>query len=121
MLLHVVLRNLIENAVKFSRLRDDPKPPAIIEISSKAGVGELAGQRVVFVRDNGVGFDMRYVDKLFGVFQRLHVPSEFEGNGVGLAMVSRILHRHGGRAFAEGRVDHGATFRFTFEGLRNAI
>ncbi|SKC90690.1 Bacteriophytochrome (light-regulated signal transduction histidine kinase) [Burkholderia sp. CF099] len=112
-LLHVVLRNLIENAVKFSRLRDDPKAPAIIEISSKAGVGELAGQRVVFVRDNGVGFDMRYVDKLFGVFQRLHRAEEFEGTGIGLASVRRIVERHGGRTWAEGKLNEGATIYFS--------
>jgi light-regulated signal transduction histidine kinase (bacteriophytochrome) len=112
-LLHVVLRNLIENAVKFSRLRDDPKAPAIIEISSKAGVGELAGQRVVFVRDNGVGFDMRYVDKLFGVFQRLHRAEEFEGTGIGLASVRRIVERHGGKTWAEGKLNEGATIYFS--------
>ncbi|CAG9260406.1 ATP-binding protein [Paraburkholderia caribensis] len=112
-LLHVVLRNLIENAVKFSRLRDHPQAPAIIEISSKAGEGEFAGQRVVFVRDNGVGFDMRYVDKLFGVFQRLHRAEEFEGTGIGLASVRRIVERHGGKTWAEGKLNEGATIYFT--------
>jgi signal transduction histidine kinase len=108
-LMRQVFVNFLSNALKYSR----PRRPAIIKISCEM----RQGQRVIVIQDNGVGFDMRYVDKLFGVFQRLHVPSEFEGNGVGLAMVSRILHRHGGRAWAEGRVDQGATFWFTFEGL----
>ena len=111
-LMRQVFINFLSNALKYSR----PRRPAIIKI----GCETRGAERVIFVQDNGVGFDMRYVDKLFGVFQRLHVPSQFEGNGVGLAMVSRILHRHGGRAYAEGRVDQGATFWFTFEGLKNA-
>ncbi|MEM5339938.1 ATP-binding protein [Paraburkholderia azotifigens] len=112
-LLHVVLWNLIENAVKFSRLHDDPNAPALIEISSRPGEGDLAGQRVVFVRDNGVGFDMRYVDKLFGVFQRLHRAEEFEGTGIGLASVRRIVERHGGKTWAEGELGKGATIFFS--------
>ena len=112
-LMRQVFVNFVSNALKYSR----PRRPAVIKI----GAETRAGERVIYVQDNGVGFDMRYVDKLFGVFQRLHVPSQFEGNGVGLAMVSRILHRHGGRAFAEGRVDQGATFWFTFEGLKNSV
>ncbi|CAG9195821.1 Phytochrome, two-component sensor histidine kinase [Paraburkholderia sabiae] len=112
-LLHVVLRNLIENAVKFSRLHDDPNAPAVIEISSRPGEDDLAGQRVVFVRDNGVGFDMRYVDKLFGVFQRLHRAEEFEGTGIGLASVRRIVERHGGKTWAEGELGKGATIFFS--------
>ena len=108
-----VFINFLSNALKYSR----PRRPAVIKI----GCETRGAERVIYVQDNGVGFDMRYVDKLFGVFQRLHVPSQFEGNGVGLAMVSRILHRHGGRAYAEGRVDQGATFWFTFEGLKTAV
>lgn len=109
-LMRQVFVNLLSNALKYSR----PRRPAIITI----GTDVHGTDPVIFVRDNGVGFDMRYHDKLFGVFQRLHGPNEFEGNGVGLAMIARILHRHGGQAFAEGRVDQGATFSFTFEGLR---
>jgi light-regulated signal transduction histidine kinase (bacteriophytochrome) len=111
-LMHQVFVNLLSNALKYT----GPRHPAVIKISSEM----RAGERVIAIKDNGVGFDMRYVDKLFGVFQRLHVPSEFEGNGVGLATVARILHRHGGRAYAEGRVGEGATFWFTFEGLKAA-
>jgi PAS domain S-box-containing protein len=111
-LMRQVFVNLLSNAIKYTRTRR----PAIIRISCET----RGGERVIAIQDNGVGFDMQYVDKLFAVFQRLHVPSEFEGNGVGLAMVARILHRHGGRAYAEGRVGEGATFWFTFEGLRAA-
>lgn len=110
-LMRQVFANLLSNALKYSR----PRRPAIISIGTEIRKSE----RVVYVQDNGVGFDMRYYDKLFGVFQRLHMPAEFEGNGVGLAMIARILHRHGGQAFAEGRLEQGATFWFTFEGLRS--
>jgi light-regulated signal transduction histidine kinase (bacteriophytochrome) len=100
-----VLVNLIANAVKFTAERGE----AVIEV---AGAAAAAGKNVYSVKDNGVGFDMRYVDKLFGVFQRLHGAEEFQGTGIGLAIVKRIVERHGGRVWAEGRVGEGATFDF---------
>jgi len=103
MLLRQVWRNLIGNAVKYSRGRE----PAVIEIGADPATGEY------YVRDNGAGFDMQYAGRLFGVFERLHSDSEFEGTGVGLAIVQRIIQRHGGAVRAEGRSGHGATFHFT--------
>ena len=110
-LLKLVFVNLLGNALKFSRDRD----PAIIEVTARDGEGAGDGP-VYVVRDNGVGFDMRYADKLFGVFQRLHRAEEFEGTGVGLAIVARIVERHGGRIWAESAPGAGATFLFTLGG-----
>lgn len=104
-LTRILLKNLLNNAWKFSSRRDD----AVIEL----GVMNNEDEKIYFIRDNGVGFDMAYAHKLFGAFQRLHPVSEFEGTGIGLATVQRILHKHGGRIWAEGAVGQGATFYFT--------
>jgi light-regulated signal transduction histidine kinase (bacteriophytochrome) len=104
-LVRQALFNLIGNAFKFTRGRADAR----VEI----GALQNGAETVYHVRDNGAGFDQRYAGKLFGVFQRLHRADEFEGTGVGLALVQRIVQRHGGRVWAEGRVNEGATFYFT--------
>jgi len=104
-LLRVVLENLLRNSWKYTAKQAQPR----VEFGSIDGSGE----RAFIVRDNGAGFDMKYADKLFAAFQRLHSAAEFEGTGVGLATVRRIINRHGGRIWAEGAVDQGATFYFT--------
>jgi len=104
-LIKQVLINLIGNSVKYTRPRD----VAVIEL----GQATVDGEQVIFVRDNGAGFDMKYADKLFGAFQRLHRHEDFEGTGVGLATVRRIVQRHGGRIWAKAELDKGATFYFT--------
>jgi signal transduction histidine kinase len=107
-MLKQVFVNLLSNAVKFTRKREAPR----IEV----GCRQKEAESVYFVKDNGAGFDIRYADKLFGVFQRLHRAEEYEGTGVGLAIVQRVIHRHGGKVWAESGIDQGATFYFTLQG-----
>jgi two-component system, sensor histidine kinase and response regulator len=109
-LLRIALENLLENAWKFTAR----EPVARLEF----GMTSIGGEQAYFIRDNGAGFDMAYADRLFGPFQRLHLASEFPGSGIGLATVQRIIHRHGGRVWAEGMVGQGATFHFTIGRVR---
>jgi two-component system, sensor histidine kinase and response regulator len=110
-LLRIALENLLENAWKFT----GKQPESRIEF----GVTQASGEPTYFVRDNGAGFDMAYADRLFGPFQRLHPHGDFPGSGIGLATVQRIIHRHGGRVWAEGLVGQGATFQFTLGRVRS--
>jgi PAS domain S-box-containing protein len=111
-LLKQVFANLLSNAIKYTR----PREHTVIEI----GLRVMNDEPVVYVRDNGVGFNMKYADKLFGVFQRLHRAEEFEGTGVGLAIVERVVKRHGGHIWAESELNKGATFYFSMDGLNKA-
>ena len=110
-LLHQVWINLISNAIKYSSKKEKPE----VQIGSTETENEI----IFFVKDNGAGFDMKYADKLFGIFQRLHNPTEFEGTGIGLAIVQRIITKHGGRIWAEAKINIGATFYFTLPKMIN--
>ena len=111
-LLKVVFQNLLSNALKYTR----PRAKAMIEV----GCEQMAGEQVVYVRDNGVGFNMSYADKLFGVFERLHRSEDFEGSGVGLATAQRIVQKHGGHIWAQAELDKGATFYVSFTRAKDA-
>ena len=108
-LLNQVFSNLITNSIKFTRIKEK----AIIEVGAEKGKDE----NIYYVKDNGAGFNMKYVNKLFGLFQRLHGSDEFEGTGVGLSIVQRIVRRHGGRVWGEGEINEGATIYFTLPNL----
>ena len=104
-----VFANLLSNAIKYTR----PRQHTVIEIDQVM----IGNETALYVRDNGVGFDMKYANKLFGVFERLHRAEEFEGTGIGLATVRRIIQKHGGRIWAEAQPGQGATFYFTLQGI----
>jgi light-regulated signal transduction histidine kinase (bacteriophytochrome) len=114
-LIRQVFANLLSNAFKFTRDKPNPK----IEAGGYKSM-ESMEENIYFISDNGVGFDMKYADRLFGLFQRLHGEAQYEGTGIGLATVQRIIRRHGGRVWAEGKVNEGASFFFTLPGIHEA-